>query len=64
MMRMLKETDIDWMYWCLDGYKGKEEKNEEYGILWRDFKTINRVELVGQLQDVMGNRNIELRAKL
>lgn len=25
LMRFLKEMDIDWTYWCLDGYKCKNK---------------------------------------
>ena len=40
MMQLFSETDIDWTYWCLDGYKCKEQENETYGLLNKDFKSV------------------------
>ena len=40
LMRLLKETNIDWTYWCLDGYKCLDQEDETYGLLTKDFKHV------------------------
>lgn len=39
-MRLLKEEDIDWTYWCLDGYKCKNQEDETFGIWSKDYKDV------------------------
>lgn len=31
-MKFLRDTDVDWSYWCLDGYKCANQQDETYGI--------------------------------
>jgi hypothetical protein len=40
LMRYLRETDIDWSYWCLDGYKCDPDKDETYGLYNRTFSEV------------------------
>lgn len=38
-LRYLREFDLDWTYWCLDGYKCDKQEEETYGV-W-DFHFLN-----------------------
>lgn len=49
-MQYLKETDIDWTYWALDGFKCEPEKDETYGVFTNDFSTARHPDL---LQDMI-----------
>ena len=41
LVKYLEESDIDWTYWCVDGYKydgtSDKEVDETYGIYNADF---------------------------
>jgi hypothetical protein len=32
-MRYIKENDLDWAIWALNGYQGLPENDETYGVL-------------------------------
>lgn len=40
LMKLLEDLDIDWTYWCVDGYKCDDQENETYGLLTHDYKFI------------------------
>ena len=50
LMRILRELDLDWTYWCLDGYKCDEQEDETYGVWDYDFKTARHPELLEDLK--------------
>lgn len=50
LMKLLVDTDVDWTYWCLDGYKCVEKKDETYGIFAGDWKTWRYPDMVTQLR--------------
>ena len=49
IVRFLNETDHDFAYWSIDGYKYPDE-GEGYGLLEDDYKTIRHPWKVDQLQ--------------
>ena len=54
MVRFLKEHDLDWAYWPLDGYQYRETKGDEsFGILTPDFASVRHDWKLQQLQDIM-----------
>ena len=52
-MRYLKESDIDWCYWCLDGYKCNPEADETYGIYDRTFTQERNPDIINDLRSIM-----------
>lgn len=52
LMRFLKETDIDWSYWCLDGYKCDPDKDETYGLYGRDFREVRHYWKLNDLNSI------------
>lgn len=51
LMKLLKDTDVDWTYWCLDGYKCKDQEDETYGLLTKDFMKWRYPDMIGQLKE-------------
>jgi len=51
-MELFKNSDIDWTYWCLDGYKCADQAEESYGLLTHDFKSTRNPKMAQQLKDV------------
>jgi hypothetical protein len=51
-MKYLEESDIDWTYWCLDGYKCAKQEDETYGILTKDFSTVRYPKMMEQLKNI------------
>lgn len=37
-MKLLQDLDLDWTYWCLDGYKCDDQQDETYGVWDYNFK--------------------------
>lgn len=37
MIRYLRETDMDWAYWVLDGFKCEPNDDETFGIYTNNF---------------------------
>jgi hypothetical protein len=58
-MRLFKDTNIDWTYWCLDGYKCANQEDETYGLLTKDFMKWRYPDMMNQLKAV--GRPIKLR---
>lgn len=52
LIRFMKETDIDWTYWALDGFKCDPDKDETYGIFTNDFKGPRHPEMLADLISV------------
>lgn len=52
MIRFLTDSDSDWSYWAVDGYKYPGE-DETFGLLLDDYKTIRHPWLIEQLQAIM-----------
>ena len=52
MIQLLEDTDNDWSYWAIDGYKYPGE-DESFGLLRDDYKTIRHQWLVDQLKSIM-----------
>jgi len=52
IVRFLNETDHDWGYWSIDGYKYPGE-GEGYGLLEDDYETIRHEWKIQQLQSLM-----------
>jgi len=53
IFRLLKEHDLDWAYWCIDGYQFGRGDNEGYGLFENDFSTIRHPWKIDQLQEIM-----------
>ena len=51
-MKLLKDTDIDWTYWCFDGYKCHDKQDETYGLLTYDYDKIRYPDMAKQLKNV------------
>ena len=51
-MRYLKQTDIDWTYWALDGFKCERDKDETYGVFTNDFSTARHPEMLQDMIEV------------
>ena len=51
-MKLYKDTDVDWSYWCLDGYKCATQEDETYGIMSKDFSRPRYPQMLKQLQSV------------
>lgn len=51
-MRILRELDLDWTYWCLDGYKCDEQEDETYGVWDYDFKQARHPDLLADLKKI------------
>jgi hypothetical protein len=48
----LKETDIDWTYWALDGFKCDPDKDETYGVFTNDFREARHPDLLSDMISV------------
>jgi hypothetical protein len=51
-MKLIKEYDLDWTYWCLDGYKCKEMKDETYGIYDYKYEKLRHPHLFEDLKRI------------
>lgn len=51
-MQYLKETDIDWTYWALDGFKCDPEKDETFGVFTNDFSGARHPDLLQDMIEV------------
>jgi hypothetical protein len=45
-MKYLREEDIDWTYWALDGFKCDPDKDETYGVFSNNFKQARHPDLL------------------
>ena len=53
IVRFIREHDLDWGYWCIDGYQFGRGDDEGYGILMNDFATIRDSWRLEELQEIM-----------
>lgn len=37
LIQYLRQSDIDWAYWALDGFKCEPDDDQTYGIYCNDF---------------------------
>ena len=51
LMRLLKEEDIDWTYWCLDGYKCQYD-DETFGVWTKDYESQRHPKMLRDMQQV------------
>lgn len=51
-MKYLKELDLDWIYWCLDGYKCDNQEDETYGIWDSSFTRIRHPKMLEDLKEI------------
>lgn len=52
LIRYLKETDIDWTYWALDGFKCDPDKDETYGVFTNDFMEARHPDMLADMISV------------
>jgi len=52
IVQFLQETDHDWAYWSIDGYKYPDQ-GEGYGLLEEDYETIRYPWKMDQLRSIM-----------
>jgi len=52
LMRLFKEYDLDWCYWCLDGYKCHDRQDETYGIWTKYFDNVRHPEMLKDIKRV------------
>lgn len=52
LMKYLKELDLDWIYWCLDGYKCDNQEDEKYGIWNFQFTGVRHPEMLDDLKAI------------
>jgi hypothetical protein len=48
-MRFLEENDIDFTYWCCDGFQCERTRDETYGLYTNDFCQVRNKELYDDL---------------
>ena len=54
LIQYLKEYDLDWTYWCCDGFKGVRSDDQTYGLFTNDFKDVKHQELRQDLLTIAG----------
>ena len=52
LIKYVKELDLDWTYWCLDGYKCDSQEDETYGVWTHDFRSVRHPELLEDLKRI------------
>ena len=55
LIKYLAETDVDWTYWPIDGFKcepNEPDKDETYGIFTNDFRKIRNPDIFTDLQSI------------
>ena len=50
LMRLLRELDLDWTYWCLDGYKCDDQQDETFGVWDYNFREARHPHLLEDLK--------------
>ena len=53
IVRFIKEHDLDWGYWSIDGYQFGLDNDHPSGVLMNDFSTIRHSWKLEQLQEIM-----------
>lgn len=51
-MQYLKETDIDWTYWALDGFKCDPNDDETFGVFTNNFGDARHPDMLGDMIEV------------
>ena len=62
LIKYLKETDIDWIYWPIDGFKcdfDDPSEDETYGIFTHDFRDIRNVDIFNDLRSIGAPSNVD-----
>ena len=49
-MKYMKELDIDWTYWCLDGYKCDDQEDETFGVWNKRFSGVRHPDMLKDLR--------------
>ena len=66
LMKYLKQTDIDWIYWPIDGFKcDPDDPNEDetYGIFNHQFNDIRNPEIFNDLRKIGAPSNVKFPQK-
>lgn len=58
-IRLLRELDLDWTYWCLDGYKCDDQQDETFGVWDYHFREPRHPDLLQDLKSVARPRPIQ-----
>ena len=48
----MKELDLDWTYWCLDGYKCDDQEDETYGVWTKKFSGARHPDMLKDLKEI------------
>ena len=52
LIKYMKELDLDWTYWCLDGYKCDDQEDETYGVWTKKFSGARHPEMLKDLKEI------------
>lgn len=52
LMIYMRELDLDWCYWCLDGYKCDKKEDETYGVWDYHFRQARHPELLQDMKRI------------
>jgi hypothetical protein len=52
LIRYVRELDLDWAYWCLDGYKCDKVEEETYGVWDFEFRQSRNPKLLADLKKI------------
>ena len=53
VIQWLRESDVDWCYWALDGFKCESNDDETFGIYANNFMEPRNPSMLRDLQSVM-----------
>ena len=53
IVRFIREHDLDWSYWCVDGYQFGRDEDSTWGVLNNDFATVRDSWRMEQLKEMM-----------
>lgn len=60
MIRLLRQRDLDWTYWCLDGYKCHDQQDETFGVWDYEFKEARHPDLLEDIKSIAKPKGINL----
>ena len=49
----MEKYDIDFTYWCCDGFKGVRSDDETYGLFTNDFMTVRNYDIYQDLMRIV-----------
>ena len=52
LIKYMKELDLDWTYWCLDGYKCDDQEDETYGVWTYKFNGSRHPLMLQDLKEI------------